>query len=150
VIDPERTVAVVSTTEVPTSDMVLDTTKQFPSWSRIATTVEASTQRAYFLDAAALAETHLYDEQFANMIMVGAAYQAGALPMTAGAIEHAITLNGTAVDKTSLHSARDAARLRRLPTRRIAPRLRRARPRSQPNPGPAASWHTCCRCGYRS
>ena len=38
----------------------------------------------------------------ANMITVGAAYQAGILPLTALAIEHAIRLNGVAVEMNLL------------------------------------------------
>jgi indolepyruvate ferredoxin oxidoreductase len=53
---------------------------------------------ARFLDAAALATDRFGDEQYANMILVGAAYQTGALPVSAEAIEHAIRLNGVAVD----------------------------------------------------
>ena len=52
---------------------------------------------ARFIDAAALALEHLGDEQYANMIMVGAAYQCGALPIAAASIERAIQLNGVAV-----------------------------------------------------
>ena len=52
---------------------------------------------ARFIDAAALALEHLGDEQYANMIMVGAAYQCGALPIAAASIERAIQLNAVAV-----------------------------------------------------
>ena len=53
---------------------------------------------ARFLDAAGLARELFDDEQYANMILVGVAYQAGALPIGAEAIEHAIRLNGVAVE----------------------------------------------------
>src|SRR6185312_356429 len=60
--------------------------------------VEAKVRSARFLDAAALATDQFGDEQYANMILVGAAYQAGALPVSAAAVEHAVRLNGVAVD----------------------------------------------------
>jgi indolepyruvate ferredoxin oxidoreductase len=60
--------------------------------------IESKVRSARFLDAAALATDLFGDEQYANMILVGAAYQAGALPVSADAIEHAIRLNGVAVD----------------------------------------------------
>ena len=44
-----------------------------------------------------LADQLLGDEQYANMILVGAAIQAGALPLSIAAVEQAITLNGAAV-----------------------------------------------------
>jgi indolepyruvate ferredoxin oxidoreductase len=53
---------------------------------------------ARFLDAAGLARALFDDEQYANMILVGVAYQVGALPIGAAAIEHAIRLNGVAVE----------------------------------------------------
>ena len=94
----DRTVAVVSTTEVPTGQMVTDVSQHFPAAGRVTAAIEAQVRSARFLDAAALATDLFGDEQYANMILVGAAYQAGALPVSAEAIEHAIRLNGVAVD----------------------------------------------------
>jgi indolepyruvate ferredoxin oxidoreductase len=94
----DRTVAVVSTTEVPTGQMVVDVSQHFPATGRVMAAIEAQVRSARFLDASALATDLFGDEQYANMILVGAAYQAGALPVSAEAIEHAIRLNGVAVD----------------------------------------------------
>ncbi len=94
----DRTVAVVSTTEVPTGQMIADVSQSFPATGRVTAAIEAKARSARFLDAAALATDLLGDEQYANMILVGTAYQAGALPVSAEAIEHAIRLNGVAVD----------------------------------------------------
>jgi indolepyruvate ferredoxin oxidoreductase len=97
-VSKDRTVAVVSTTEVPTGQMVVDVSQHFPAAGRVTAAIEAKVRSARFLDAAALATDLFGDEQYANMILVGAAYQAGALPASAEAIEHAIRLNGVAVD----------------------------------------------------
>ncbi|MGH3206810.1 MAG: indolepyruvate ferredoxin oxidoreductase family protein [Trebonia sp.] len=94
----DRTVAVVSTTEVPTGQMVADVGAHFPAVGRVTAAIEAQVRSARFLDAAALATDRFGDEQYANMILVGAAYQTGALPVSAEAIEHAIRLNGVAVE----------------------------------------------------
>src|SRR6185437_29192 len=93
-----RTVAVVSTTEVPTGQMITDVSQSFPATGRVMAAIEEKVRTARFLDAAALAVDVFGDEQYANMILVGAAYQAGALPLSAEAIEHAVRLNGVAVD----------------------------------------------------
>jgi indolepyruvate ferredoxin oxidoreductase len=98
VADSGRTVAVVSTTEVPTGQMVVNTSARFPAQSQVMSAVEGSVASARFLDAAGLARELFDDEQYANMILVGVAYQDGALPIGAEAIEHAIRLNGVAVD----------------------------------------------------
>jgi indolepyruvate ferredoxin oxidoreductase len=89
---------VVSTAEVPTGQMVVDTGKRFPATGQVMSAVEGSVASARFLDAAGLARRLFDDEQYANMILVGVAYQAGALPIGAAAIEHAIRLNGVAVE----------------------------------------------------
>jgi indolepyruvate ferredoxin oxidoreductase len=98
VADAGRTVAVVSTTEVPTGQMVVNTAATFPAQGQVMAAVEGSVASARFLDAAALARQLFDDEQYANMILVGVAYQAGALPIGAEAIEHAIRLNGVAAE----------------------------------------------------
>jgi indolepyruvate ferredoxin oxidoreductase len=91
-------VAVVSTTEVPTGQMVTDVSQHFPAPGRVTAAIEERVRSARFLDASAIAKNLCGDEQYANMILVGAAYQAGALPVSAEAIEHAIRLNGVAAD----------------------------------------------------
>jgi indolepyruvate ferredoxin oxidoreductase len=99
VADPARTVAVVSTAEVPTGRMVVDTQAHFPAPEEISGPLESATAGAHYLDARGLSEHLFDDDQFANMLLVGAAYQSGALPVTASAIERAIELNGAAVDQ---------------------------------------------------
>ena len=98
VVDSDRTIAVVSTSEVPTGEMVLDTGTHFPDHERIDSALDVAVRQAFFLDAGALARAVFHDEQYSNVIMIGAAYQIGALPISAEAIEHAITINGVAVD----------------------------------------------------
>jgi indolepyruvate ferredoxin oxidoreductase len=51
------------------------------------------------LDAGALAAGLFGDHLPANLLCVGAAYQAGHLPLSAAAIEEAIELNGVAVER---------------------------------------------------
>ncbi|MEU5262038.1 indolepyruvate ferredoxin oxidoreductase family protein [Amycolatopsis sp. NPDC021455] len=97
VADPARTTAVVSTTEVPTGRMVVDTTVSFPDPGSVLAPIDAAASRTVSLDARGLAETLFDDDQFANVLQLGAAYQTGAIPLPAAAIERAIELNGTAV-----------------------------------------------------
>ena len=95
---PEKTVAVVSTTQVPTGLMVIDTSVGFPAETAIHSAIDAKVTRGLYLDSGALSTALFGDEQFANMLMVGAAYQAGSLAISASSIERAIELNGVAVD----------------------------------------------------
>lgn len=98
VADETTTVAVVSTTEIPTGQMVVDTTTHFPELSTIRTAIDGTTRRAIYLDPAGLSRELFDDEQYTNMLLVGAAYQTGSLPIPAAAIEEAITINGAAVE----------------------------------------------------
>ncbi|MGW5689863.1 indolepyruvate ferredoxin oxidoreductase family protein [Streptomyces asiaticus] len=95
--DPDRTTAVVSTTEIPTGRMIIDPTVTFPEQNRIRSAIDAVSAHAVYLDARSLAEALFDDDQYANILQLGAAFQTGALPLTAAALERAITLNGTAV-----------------------------------------------------
>ncbi|MET9657708.1 indolepyruvate ferredoxin oxidoreductase family protein [Streptomyces sp. NPDC006510] len=95
---PSRTVAVVSTAEVPTGQMVIDTAVTFPAVEPIKERIRATADKAVFLDARHLANTLLGEDQFANLLLAGAAYQTGALPLPAESIEEAITLNGVRVE----------------------------------------------------
>ncbi|MGC4935642.1 indolepyruvate ferredoxin oxidoreductase family protein [Gordonia sp. DT30] len=94
---PERTTAVVSTTRVPTGKMVVDTAVGFPSDTQIHDVIDSRVARTIYLDPGALSSALFAHEQYANMLAVGAAYQAGALPISAESLERAITLNGVSV-----------------------------------------------------
>jgi len=96
---PERTIAVVSTSQVPTGAMVTSTAVEFPEANGLISSINRVTRKDenVFLDALGLAETLFDDHMAANMIVLGAAYQAGALPVSEAAIEEAIVLNGVSV-----------------------------------------------------
>nr|WP_049793953.1 indolepyruvate ferredoxin oxidoreductase family protein [Hoyosella subflava] len=105
VADSGKTVAVVSTTEVPTGQMVVDTSVTFPAPGTIRDAIDDSASRSIYLDPAELSLQLFGDEQFTNMLLVGASYQTGSLPISAESIENAITLNGAAVE-TNLQAFR--------------------------------------------
>ncbi|MFL5845098.1 MAG: indolepyruvate ferredoxin oxidoreductase family protein [Solirubrobacteraceae bacterium] len=102
VADPEKTVAVVSTTATPTAKMVLDPSVSFPAQRRNLRAIEKVTRARenVYVDAQALSEALFGDHMPTNLLLVGAAFQAGTLPLSADAIEHAIKLNGAAVEKS--------------------------------------------------
>jgi indolepyruvate ferredoxin oxidoreductase len=101
VADPARTVAVVNTAAVPTAAMVTDTAVRFPSTGAATRRIDKATRAGenLYLDAQQLAERLFGDHLPANMLLIGAAYQHGCLPLAADAIERAIALNGVAVDQ---------------------------------------------------
>jgi len=96
---PDRTIAVVSTSQVPTGAMVTHTDVQFPDSGGLRASVDRVTRKDenVYLDALGLAETLFDDHMASNMLVLGAAYQAGAIPVSAAAIEQAIALNGVSV-----------------------------------------------------
>jgi indolepyruvate ferredoxin oxidoreductase len=97
---PDRTVAVVSTAEVATGAMIRNPAEAFPDRPAISAAIDAATRSEgnVYLDARSLSEALLGTDQYANMIMVGAAFQAGCLPLAWESIEQAIQLNGVAVE----------------------------------------------------
>ncbi len=96
---PQRSVAIVSTSKVPTGAMVRDTTVEYPEGDHLLEIINRATRAGdnVFFDALGLAELLFGDHMMANFIVIGAAYQAGTLPMSAAAIERAIELNGVKV-----------------------------------------------------
>jgi indolepyruvate ferredoxin oxidoreductase len=96
---PDRTIAVVSTSQVPTGAMVSRTDVQFPEASGLQSSVDRVTRKDenVYLDALGLAEALFDDHMASNMLVLGAAYQAGAIPVSAEAIEQAIAINGVSV-----------------------------------------------------
>jgi indolepyruvate ferredoxin oxidoreductase len=99
--DPERTVAVVSTTKVPTASMVVDTGVRFPALDRNLRAIREATRgdELAAIDAQSLSEALFGDHMPTNMLLIGAAYQHGCLPISAEALEEAIRLNGASVEK---------------------------------------------------
>ena len=93
VADPDRTVAVVNTAGVATAAMVRDPSIPFPKDTARIDRATRSADNVY-LDAQWISERLFGDHLPTNLVMLGAAYQHGCLPITAGAIEEAIRLNG--------------------------------------------------------
>jgi len=95
-----RTVAVVSTSTVPTGRQVADPTIVAPSPVTMKKRIESRSRPDdnIWLDAQQLAHDGLGSDAYANILLLGAAFQAGALPLRAEAIERAIELNGVGVE----------------------------------------------------
>jgi indolepyruvate ferredoxin oxidoreductase len=105
--EPGLTIAVLNTAAVPTSQMVIDTQVSFPQQDLAVRRVQAATRRDEMitLNAEGFAERLFGDHMPANMLLLGAAFQHGCLPLSVAAIERAIELNGAAV-KTTLAAFR--------------------------------------------
>src|SRR5262249_49243886 len=99
-----RTIAVVSTSQIPTGQMVLDKGVNFPELAGMLLGLNRATGKTQTvsLDAPAMAEALFDDHMATNPILMGAAYQAGALPISAASIERAVELNGVAVEMNRL------------------------------------------------
>lgn len=98
-LTPGRSVAVTGTTVVPTSEF-----SKNPDWSLSgAEQFERLTRtlgdKAVDLDAQDLAEKIMGDRVYANMLLMGASWQQGGIPLSLEAIHHAIELNGIGVEK---------------------------------------------------
>ncbi len=104
---PEKTVAVATTTMTPTGRQVEDRDAPSPSFEVMRARVDevTSPQRNVWLDAGELARRRLGSDVYANMVLLGAAYQAGLLPLTSESIEAAIVTNGVEVE-TNLNAFR--------------------------------------------
>ena len=94
--------AVVNNYEIITGDFTRDTKFQIPG-ADLELALQARFQdKVMLLNATKLAEQALGDTVYANMILLGASFQAGLLPISLKALEEAIVLNGTKVNENQM------------------------------------------------
>nr|WP_319382729.1 indolepyruvate ferredoxin oxidoreductase family protein [uncultured Roseibium sp.] len=91
-----HTLTVANTKVAPTAEFVLKQTLSFDE-QRMDKALREASGTYLAMNAAEIAEKLLGDAIFANMLLVGMAYQSGALPVSGYAIETALELNGAAV-----------------------------------------------------
>ncbi|MEZ5341048.1 MAG: hypothetical protein R2706_06255 [Acidimicrobiales bacterium] len=70
----------------------------FPGLETFRDRLAATTKSSVWLDTAASPSTSSVPQPMANVLLVGAAYQLGVLPVSAGADRRSNALNGVAVD----------------------------------------------------
>jgi indolepyruvate ferredoxin oxidoreductase len=97
---PERTAAVINSSLLPTGEMIRNA-RLDPATDTMTASIErfTDTGRSVTVAAQDLAEKLFGDYMATNIVAVGAAHQAGLLPLSAESIEGAIRLNGTAVEQ---------------------------------------------------
>jgi indolepyruvate ferredoxin oxidoreductase len=93
----ERTITIASTSKTPTGDMVYDSSIQYPSQESLLSRLQVQSRSLITLDALETAQRLFGTPMAANFLLAGAAYQAGAIPISAAAIEEAIATNGVSV-----------------------------------------------------
>ncbi|MFD3703887.1 indolepyruvate ferredoxin oxidoreductase family protein [Nocardia sp. NPDC058658] len=98
--DAARTVAVASTSQTPTGDMVYDKSVAYPATETLLDRLATATNSISHFDALDAAKTLFGNTAAANFLIVGAAVQTGGLRLPVAAIEEAIGINGVAVDAT--------------------------------------------------
>jgi indolepyruvate ferredoxin oxidoreductase len=95
-----KTRAIVNTAETPTADFTKNPDWQFPLGRMEQRIADACGEgQSLFLDAQALAQKLMGDAIFANTFLLGVAWQQGLVPVSLEALDKAMELNGTAVDK---------------------------------------------------
>jgi indolepyruvate ferredoxin oxidoreductase len=98
--DPSRTAAVANATPLPSGEMVRNVWLD-PRTDDMLAAIQRWTDasRTVHVDALELAEGLFGDYMAMNMLALGAAFQAGLLPLGAASIEVAIRLNGVQVEQ---------------------------------------------------
>ena len=94
-----RTGAVVNSHQIITGDFTRNTEFQMP-YDRLTLALEARLKDDVALfDASDLAKATLGDSIYSNMMIFGAAWQRGLIPLSLEALQEAIRLNGAAVER---------------------------------------------------
>ena len=124
---PDRTMAVINTTLLPSGEMVRDVALD-PGADRMIAAIARVTDpaRTVKVEARRIAEALFDDYMAANVFALGVAYQSGYLPLSASAIESAIVLNATAVEQNQ--QAFRYGRLYRVAPERVDSLLRQEPP----------------------
>ena len=94
-----RTRAVVNSHEIITGDFTRNTEFRLPM-QELRQRLEAAlgAGNSHIVDASSLARDLLGDSIYSNMLLLGAAWQAGCIPLRKAALEQAIRLNGAAAE----------------------------------------------------
>ena len=97
---PSRTVAVINTAEIPTSNVVRGRAVLHGP-GRMIDLIEACTRkrRNIYVDATRIAESLFSSHLAVNVFLLGVAYQGGLVPLSSDAIEEAIRLNRVEADR---------------------------------------------------
>ncbi|MDT5131044.1 MAG: indolepyruvate ferredoxin oxidoreductase, partial [Mycobacterium sp.] len=95
--DPSKTIAIVSTSKTPTGEMVYDKAVSYPETPYLLNRLGQVSHDVHSFDALAAAHELFGNTAAANFLLIGAAYQTGALRLPAESIEEAISINGVAV-----------------------------------------------------
>jgi len=98
-LNADTAVAVSDITVVPTSEFSKNPNWQLNGDEQIERLERILGDRARTLDAQDLAEKIMGDQVFANMLLVGAAWQQGGIPLSLAALHRGIELNGVQIDK---------------------------------------------------
>ena len=99
-LDPRRTYVVVNTHEELPPAVIFNRDLEFSGGAMLAALGQASRVEGLFaIDASRLSAALTGDSIAANLFLLGSACQQGLLPVSPGALERAIELNGVAVDE---------------------------------------------------
>ncbi|MGB7317372.1 MAG: indolepyruvate ferredoxin oxidoreductase family protein [Planktotalea sp.] len=94
-----QTGAVVNSHEIITGDFTRNTEFKIPSEQLALALTARLREKVDLFDASELARVVLGDAIFSNMLVFGAAWQRGLIPLSLDALQEAIRMNGAAVEK---------------------------------------------------
>jgi indolepyruvate ferredoxin oxidoreductase len=97
-VKPGATALVINTAEMLPGEFTRDADFSLPTERLRRALVAAGGRHAQFVDAGRLATALTGQSLAANMFLLGYAYQVGALPLSAEAVEEALDMNGEAVE----------------------------------------------------
>jgi indolepyruvate ferredoxin oxidoreductase len=116
--DARRTFAVANTDLLPTAEFIAQRDKRFDG-ERVARRLRKAVASLETLHADALSEHHLFDQIYANSILLGFAWGKGLVPVSAEAIQEAFRMNGASAAENLL--AFDIGRIAALAPDRLEP-----------------------------